>query len=94
MKKEEEIMTFLNERVFEPILTSNAPNKLKQGTRLTITRMSQLDALGMVKFYWSAIIGTDRSVEFAAMLREADFIRFEEVIDDFRARFTDEWLRK
>ena len=30
--------------------------------------------------------------EHGAMLREADFIRFEEVIDDFRSRFTDQWL--
>jgi len=94
MTKEEEIMAFLHERVFDPILHSpGASNNLKQGARLTITRMKQLDALGMMKYYWSAIVGTERSVDFAAKLREAHFIRFEEVIDDFRIRFTDDWLR-
>ncbi|MDX2226213.1 MAG: hypothetical protein SFY92_03825 [Verrucomicrobiae bacterium] len=95
MTKEEEIMTFLHERVFNPILESKeADESLKQGTRLTIARMNQLDAVGMLRYYWSAIVGTERSINFAAKLREADFIRFEEVIDEFRSRFTDVWLRK
>jgi hypothetical protein len=94
MTKEEEIMGFLHERVFDPILQSpDAPESLKQGARLTITRMSQRDAVGMMQYYWSAIVGTERSINFAEQLRHAGFIRFEEVIDDFRRRFTDEWLR-
>jgi hypothetical protein len=94
MTKEEEIMAFLHERVFDPILQSpDASDRLKQGTRLTIMRMNERDAVGMLQYYWSAIVGTERSINFADQLREAGFIRFEEVIDDFRARFTDEWLR-
>jgi len=94
MTKEDEIMAFLHERVFDPVLMSpDASASLKQGARLTITRMRQRDAVGMMQYYWSAIVGTDRSINFAARLKEADFIRFEEVIDDFRVRFTDEWLR-
>ena len=93
--KEDEIMMFLHERVFDPILTSpKASESLKQGVRLTIARMWERDAAGMVKFYWSALVGIDRSIDFAAELREAGFIRFEEVIDEFRERFNDEWLRR
>jgi len=65
----------------------------KKGVRLTITRMQQRDAAGMVHYYWSAIIGTERSTEFARMMREEGFMRFEEVIDEFRDRFNDDWLR-
>ncbi len=94
MSKEEEIMNFLHERVFDPVLQSPSASKsLKQGARLTITRMSRLDALGMMKYYWSAIVGIERSIDFATKLREAEFIRFEEVIDEFRLRFSDQWLR-
>ncbi len=95
MKKEDEIIQFLDERIFNPVLTSRAAsNSLKQGVRLTRARMSEKDAKGMVSYYWSAIVGTEKSIGFAKKLKEANFIRFEEVIDEFRIRFSDEWLRK
>ena len=93
MTKEQEIMSFLQQRVFGPILNSStASNELKQGVRLTIVRMNQRDAAGMIHYYWSAIIGTERSVGFAHRMRQEGFTRFEEVIDEFRDRFNDEWL--
>lgn len=94
MTKEQEIMRFLHENVFNPILNSpNASNKLKRGVRYTIMRMEQRDAVGMIQYYWSAIIGTERSTEFARLMREEGFNRFEEIIDEFRERFNDEWIR-
>ena len=49
MIKEQEIMQFLHERVFDPVLNSDtASTKLKQGIRMTIVRMEQRDAVGMV----------------------------------------------
>ena len=53
--KEQEIMRFLHERIFDPILSSpKASASLKQGVRLTINRMERLDAAGIVQYYWSA----------------------------------------
>ena len=93
MTKEQEILDFLLVRVFDPIIDSaNASNALKQGVRLTIMRLEQRGAVDMVHYYWSAIIGTDRSTEFARLMRNEGFTRFEEVIDEFRDRFNDEWL--
>ncbi len=94
MTKDEEIMAFLNDRVFEPILNSeHASNALKRGVNYTIMRMNERDAVGKIQYYWSAIIGTDRSTEFARNMRREGFTRFEEVIDEFRDRFNDEWIR-
>jgi predicted glycosyl hydrolase (DUF1957 family) len=94
MTKEEEIMQFLHDNVFDPILASpTASAPLKQGVRYTIMRMNQRDAAGMISYYWSAIIGTEKSPKFARMMREEGFTRFEEVIDEFRNRFNDRWLR-
>jgi hypothetical protein len=65
--QEREIMNFLHERVFDPILNSpRATNDLKQGVRLTIVRMEQHTAPKMIQYFWSAVMGTDRSVGFAA----------------------------
>lgn len=93
--KEQEIMRFLHERVFDPILSSpEASADLKKGTRFTIMRMEQRDAAGMISYYWSAIVGTDPSIAFAARLRQEGFDRFEEAIDEFRIRFDERWLRR
>ena len=94
-RKEHEIMDFLHERVFSPILGSPlASEKLKQGVRYTIMRMEQRDAAGMIQYYWSAIIGTERSVGFAASMRQEGFDRFEEALEEFRLRFDDRFLRQ
>jgi hypothetical protein len=81
-------------RIFDPILQSrNASEKLKQGVRYTIMRMEQRDAEGMIQYYWSAIVGTERSISFAALMREEGFDRFEEALEEFRVRFNDDFLR-
>ena len=94
MTKEEEVLNFLSENVFQPILTSKAASQeLKSGVNLTITRLKQRDAEGMRQYFWSAIIGTERSTKFAKRMKQEDFTRFEEVIDEFREKFSDTWLR-
>jgi hypothetical protein len=95
--KKAELMAFLHQHVFDPILNSpRASGRLKQGVRLTIMRMNERDPAGMVNYYWSAIVGTERSVEFADDMRREGFTRFEDpgVIDQFRRRFDDTWLRQ
>ena len=93
MDKEDEIMAFLHQNVFDPILNSlDASDSLKKGVRYTIMRMQERDALGMMSYYWSAISGTEKSTEFARMMRNEGFTRFEEVIDEFRDRFNNNWL--
>ncbi len=87
-------MAYLHEHVFDAILdSSTASAQLKQGVRLTITRMRQRDAVGMLQYYWSAVIGTERSTKFARQMREEGFTRFEEVLEDFQQRFNDQWVR-
>ena len=92
MTKEDELMQYLHEHVFDPILDSaTASKKLKQGVRMTITRMRQRDAAGMIHYYWSAITGTDRSTAFASLMEAEGFTRFEEVRVDFNKKFNDAW---
>ena len=93
--KEQQIMRFLHERVFDPILQSGtASEKLKQGVRYTIMRLEERDAAGMIQYYWSAIVGTERSVGFAALMRNEGFGRFEEAIDEFRLHFNDRFIKQ
>jgi len=92
--KEDQIMYYLMVNVFNPILQSNASSpSLKRGVRTTIMRLNQRNAIGMVQYYWSAIIGTERSTRFATKMKDEGFVRFEELLEDFREKFNDKWLR-
>jgi predicted glycosyl hydrolase (DUF1957 family) len=94
LTKREQIMNFLHETVFDPILNSQtASEALKKGVRDTILRMNVHDAYGMRNYYWSAIIGTERNADFAVKMRQEGFTQFEEGIDDFRNQFNDDWLK-
>jgi hypothetical protein len=93
--KEQEIMNFLHQHIFDAILNSPvATEGLKQGVRYTIMRMEERDATGMIQYYWSAIVGTGRSIGFAARMRKEGFDRFEEALEEFRVRFDDKFLRR
>jgi hypothetical protein len=94
ISKEQQMMKFLNERVFNPVLQSpQASDELKNGVRYTIMRMNERNAAGMVQYYWSAVIGTERSIGFAARLRAEGFDRFEEALEEFRVCFDNRFLR-
>lgn len=87
-------MNFLNKNVFNPIINSfSASQKLKIGVRQTKMKLRHKDASGMIMFFWSSIVGTSRSTPFAAQMKKEGFVRFEEVMDEFRLKFNDEWLR-
>jgi predicted glycosyl hydrolase (DUF1957 family) len=91
--KKAEVLRFLHEQIFDPILSSSkASESLKRGIRQTIMRMEQRDARGIVHFYWAAVGGTDQSISFARKMREEGFKRFEDIVDDVRNRFNDKWL--
>ena len=91
--KEQQIMDFLHSRVFDSILQSpTASVKLKTGINYTIMRLRERNAEGMVQYYWSAIIGTERSKGFAALMKKEGFGRFEEALDEFRDRFDQKFL--
>lgn len=94
MSKKDEIMQYLHTNVFDPILLSTtASESLKTGVRYTIMRMNERDAKGMMLYFWSAISGTERSTKFAKMMKKEGFTRFEEILEDFRDKFNDKWLR-
>ena len=87
MTKEQEIMNYLHEKVFEPTLNSKTcPSNIKSGVNLTIGRMNRLSAKSMVKYFWSAL-STDNAIEFSNTLRSEGLTRFEDVKDEFGEKF-------
>lgn len=92
MSKEEELMNFLHERVFDPILNSEeAPANIKAGVNLTIGRMNKLSAEKMVHYFWSAL-ATDNAISFSKKMKAEGLPRFEDVLEEFRDRFNSAWI--
>lgn len=94
MTKEEELMNFLHEKVFDPILNSKeTPANIKSGVNLTIGRMNKLSAEKMVQYFWSAL-AADNAITFSKKIKAEGLPRFEDVFEEFRDRFNDKWLKK
>jgi hypothetical protein len=93
MTKEQELMIFLHDKVFDPILNSkSATRSAKSGVNITIARMNRLSAEKMVQYFWSAL-ATDNAIGFSKKLKAEHFTRFEDVLEEFRDRFNDAWLK-
>ena len=86
-------MEFLSERVFDKVLSSeNVPSNVKSGVRLTMGRMRKLSAVNMIKYYWSAL-SRENGIKFSEKLLAERLPRFEDIAEEFTARFNDEWLK-
>lgn len=93
--KQIEIMTFLDEKIFNPILENSNSKSIKQGVIYTINCLKkQKDAKGMVQYFWSAIAGKGNAIEFSDKLKIEGHKRFEDIFEEFRERFSDDWLRE
>lgn len=91
MTKEQELMAFLHKNVFDRILSSkDADKSIKSGVNLTIARMNKLSAKSMITYFWSAIANETKQ---SKLLKEAGLPRFEDVREEFKACFNDEWLK-
>lgn len=94
MTKEQELINFLHIKIVDPILSNpNVPANIKSGVNLTIGRMSKLPAEKMIQYYWSAL-STENAISFSKKMKAEGLPRFEDILEEFRDKFNDEWLRK
>ena len=97
MDKKREFVTYLEENIWseaERVGRENNNMTLVKGIRLTRIRITQLPtAEKMVHYFWSAIYGRDKSINFSEIMKEYGLTRFEDVVEEVRTRFNDDWLR-
>jgi len=88
MNTEQEILTFLRNYVFGPVLSAaDAPTSLKLGARFSLMCVGQLPAQSMVRYVRHALAGTGTSIAFGERLRGAGFASLEDVQGAFEQRF-------
>ncbi|AET67083.1 hypothetical protein Desor_1426 [Desulfosporosinus orientis DSM 765] len=91
MIKEQEILDFLEAKLFNPILQSpSTTERFKSATRGLRLRMKQRDAQGMIQYFWNTVVDTNaKHANYGRMLQNEGFPEFEELLNDFRVRFKD-----
>lgn len=97
LEKKQQIINTVERKVWskaEQVGIENNDMRLVQGVRLTRIRMSlQPTAEKALRYFWSAIKGTDKSRSFYRLMKRYDLQTFEDVVVEIRDTFTDEWLR-
>jgi len=95
VQKQKAIMDYFDKTIFEPAVIYGKINNLMdivRGVNLTRARMRRLSSEKMIQYFWSAIIGTDKSIRFSKMMKEHNILRFEDIIEEVREKFNNEWL--
>jgi len=89
MTKEQEILDFLEEKMFTPILNSaSTSERFKTATRGLRLRMKQRNAQGMIQYFWSTVADANaKHANYGRMLQNEGFPEFEAVVDEFRIHF-------
>lgn len=89
MTKEQEILDFLEDKMFTPIFDStSASARFKKATRGLRLRMKQRDAQGMIQYFWSNVVdSTAKHAHYGRMLKNEGSFELEEVVNEFRIRF-------
>lgn len=96
VQKQKAIMDYFDNTIFSPALTYGKEHNLVdvvRGVNLTKARMSRLASEKMIQYFWSAIIGTDKSIRFSKMMKEHNILRFEDIIEEVREKFNEDFLR-
>lgn len=95
--KKQEFLNYLESNVWseaERVGLLNHDTSLIKGIRLTRIRISNLPTVTqMVHFFWSAIYGTEKSINFSDKMKQYNLTRFEDILEDVRVKFNDNWLR-
>ena len=89
MTKEDEILNFLEVRMFVPILNSaKTSDRLKKATRGLRLRLKQRNAQEMIQYFWNNVVDTQaKHATYGRMLYNERFSELEEVVNDFRLKF-------
>lgn len=89
MSKEQEILNFLEVKMFTPILESSSTSeRFKKATRGLRIRIQQRDAQGMIKYFWNTVVNDKaKDATYGRMLKNEGFPEIEEVLNEFRVLF-------
>lgn len=94
MTKEREVLSFLYCNFFDKVLSlENTTETLEKNIQDSIEALHNRSAEGMIRYFWSNIAGEESRRVLAERLEDEGFLEFDKVIEEFKVRFNDMWLR-
>lgn len=94
MTKKEELLTFLNKKLFNPILQSPyASNELKHDFQHMSSTISTFSVEGILIYFWTTMTNVEAQMIFSNCLEDDDLLDFSSFLQEFKGYFTYEWLR-
>lgn len=90
----DEVLSYAKSKVLCPIIDSNAASvELKDSMRRTIVRIEKMNVLQAIDFVKGLVISEEnRPNDVAKRIKESGFLRFEDVIEEFRIKFSIDWI--
>lgn len=94
MNKKEELLAFLNDELFNPILQStHTSSELKYDFEQLLATISHFSVEGILIYFWTTMTHAEIKMIFSHRLEEEASLDFHSFLDQFRSYFTYEWLR-
>lgn len=93
MTKKEELLYFLQDNLFKPILNSPlASSELKFDFSSMFTTIKDFSAEGIVLYFWTTMDHEEVHIVFSERLSYETSIDFPTFINEFKRQFTYDWL--
>jgi len=94
MDAREQILDYAKAKVLCPIIYSaSSTDDLKASMKRTIERMERMDALECIRFIRGLVVSEEsRPNDVSERIKKAGFMRFEDCIDEFRQKYSLNWL--
>ena len=93
ISKKQLIMVYLELNLFIPILYAPQTSpQLKLDFEHTRARFSEFSAEGILNYVWNILANHEVKMIFSNRLMDEGFYNYEQILDDFKHKFTYDWL--
>ena len=95
MSKEEQVLSYLYDRIFLDVINSKtASKKAKNIVNKTIMCLKQLPLESMIQYVWNAVYEEDNNGDRANnILKQEGFTTFQDIIEEFKIKFDDNFIK-
>lgn len=93
MSKKQQLLSYLNQNIFEPIISAPyASSQLKDDCLFMRKMLKDFSAKGILYFVWTTLIDKENEIILNNRLIDEGFDFYNSVMDNFKKKFSYEWL--
>jgi hypothetical protein len=93
MNKKQELLNFLQEELFYPVILSPyMSEELKYDFATILETIKHFSAEGILLYFWNMMANDEVQMIFSNRLMDEGFYNYSALVDTFKHHFTYEWL--